>query len=112
MGCFCSYRLVIINHCKNPFLFQQLLLNASLLCLVFTEWSKRGANGIANMTVDEIDKFLRLFCAQARNKVGDNYIQATLLSLRNVIERYLKTTPNKLGVRLRQDPRFEPSDKT
>ena len=101
MGCFCSYRLVIINHWKNPFLFQQLLLNASLLCLAFTEWSKRGANGIANMTVDEIDKFLRLFCAQTRNKVGDNYIQANLLSLRNIIERYLKTTPNNLGVRLR-----------
>ena len=53
------------------------------------------------MTVDKMDKNLRLFCAQARNKVGDNYIQATLLSLRNVIERYLKTTPNNLGVRLR-----------
>ena len=48
------------------------------------------------MIVDEIDKNVPLFCAQARNKVGDNYIRATLLSLRNVIERCLKTTPNNL----------------
>ena len=56
------------------------------------EWSKQKAIGVslAEMTVEELDKNLRQFYAEARNKEGENYSRATLLSLRNGIERYLK----------------------
>ena len=63
------------------------------------------------MTVDELDKNLRQFYAEARNKEGENYSRATLLSLRNGIERYLNTPPINLGIRLTQDPRFVLSNK-
>ena len=58
------------------------------------------------MAVEELDRNLRQFYAEARNKEGENYSRATLLSLRNGIERYLRTTPHSLGIRFTHDPRF------
>ena len=72
------------------------------------EWSKQKDIGIslAEMSIDELDRNLRQFYAEARNKDGDNYSRATLLSLRNGIERYLNTPPNSLGIKFSKDPRF------
>ena len=61
---------------------------------------------LAEMTVAELDRNLRQFYAEARNKEGENYSRATLLSLRNDIERYLNTPPHSLGLRFTHDPRF------
>ena len=58
------------------------------------------------MAVEELDRNLRQFYAEARNKEGENYSRATLLSLRNGIERYLNTPPHSLGIRFTHDPRF------
>lgn len=58
------------------------------------------------MTVEEIDRSLKQFYAEARNKEGENYSRATLLSLRNGIERFLNTPPNNLGIKFTKDPRF------
>ena len=58
------------------------------------------------MAVEELDRNLRQFYAEARNKEGENYSRATLLSLRNGIERYLNTPPHGLGIRFTHDPRF------
>ena len=63
------------------------------------------------MTVAELDRNLRQFFAKARNKEGENYSRATLLSLRNGIERYLNTPPHSLGIRFTHDPRFVLSNK-
>ena len=57
------------------------------------------------MAVEELDRNLRQFYAEARNKEDENYSRATLLSLRNGIERYLNT-PHSLGIRFTHDPRF------
>ena len=56
---------------------------------VHVEWSKQKAIGVslAEMAVEELDRNLRQFYAEARNKEGENYSRATLLSLRNGIER-------------------------
>ena len=43
------------------------------------------------MTITELDESLRQFYAAARNKEGENYSRATLLSLRNGIERFLNS---------------------
>ena len=58
------------------------------------------------MAVEELDRNLRQFYAEVRNKEGENYSRATLLSLRNGIERYLNTPPHSLGIRFTHDPRF------
>ena len=58
------------------------------------------------MAVEELDRNLRQFYAEARNKEGENYSRATLLSIRNGIERYLNTPPHSLGIRFTHDPRF------
>jgi len=53
------------------------------------------------MTVEKLDKSLKQFYAEARNKEGE-----TLLSLRNGIKRFLNTPPNNLGMKFTKDPRF------
>lgn len=60
------------------------------------------------MTVEELDRSLKQFYAEARNKerVKLNYSRATLLSLRNGIERFLNTPPNNLGIKFTKDHRF------
>ena len=61
----------------------------------FAEWSKQKeiAINLAEMTITELDESPRQFYAEARNKEGENYSRATLLSLRNGIERFhLPTT--------------------
>ena len=49
---------------------------------VHVEWSKQKAIGVslAEMAVEELDRNLRQFYAEARNKEGENYSRATLLS--------------------------------
>jgi len=56
------------------------------LCTV--EWSKQKQLGItlAEMSIQEVDENLRQFYADARNRNGENYSRATLLSLRDGTE--------------------------
>ena len=63
------------------------------------------------MTFEELDKILRRFYAEARTKDGENYSRATLLSLRNGIERYLNSPPFNRSIKLSKDPRFVLSNK-
>ena len=70
--------------------------------LLYAEWSKQKQIGInlAEMTLSELNY------AEARNKEGGNYSWATLLSLRNGIERFLNTPPVNRGISLSKDPQF------
>lgn len=63
------------------------------------------------MSIAELDENLRQFYAEARNKEGENYSRATLMSLRNGIERFLNTPPNNLGISLTNNPQFVLSNK-
>ena len=58
------------------------------------------------MTNTELDESLHQLYAEARNKEGENYGRATLLSLRNGIERLLNSPPNNRGISLTKDPQF------
>ena len=58
------------------------------------------------MSIQELDENLRQFYAEARNRNGENYSRATLLSLRNGIERFLNTPPNNRGISFNKDSRF------
>ena len=72
------------------------------------EWSKQKQLGttLAEMSIQELDENLRQFYAEARNRNGENYSRATLLSLRNGIERFLNTPPNNRGISFNKDSRF------
>ena len=59
------------------------------------------------MSIQELDESdLRQFYAEARNRNGENYSRATLLSLRNGIERFLNTPSNNRDISFNKDPRF------
>ena len=58
------------------------------------------------MSIQELDENLRQFYAEARNRNGENYSRATLLSLRNDIKRFLNAPPNNRGISFNKDPRF------
>ena len=58
------------------------------------------------MSIQELDENLRQFYAEARNRNGENYSRATLLSLRNDIKRFLDAPPNNRGISFNKDPRF------
>ena len=58
------------------------------------------------MSIQELDENLRQFYAEARNRNGENYSRATLLSLRNGIERFLNTPPNNRGISFNKDSWF------
>ena len=75
---------------------------------ISAEWSKQKEIGInlAEMTNTELDVSLRQFYAEARNKEGENYGRATLLSLRNGIGRFLNSPSNNCGISLTKDPQF------
>ena len=72
------------------------------------EWSKQKQLGItlAEMSIQELDENLRQFYAKARNRNGENYSCATLLSLRNGIKRFLNMPPNDRGISFNKDPRL------
>ena len=78
-----------------------------------TEWSKQKEITInfAEITFSELDLRLRQFYAEARNQDGGNYSRATLLALRNGIERYLNSPPNNRGISLARDLQFVLSNK-
>ena len=63
------------------------------------------------MTNEELDKNLGQFYVEARNKQGESYSRASLLSLRNGIERYLTSPPHNRPIKLNRDPRFVLSNK-
>ena len=60
-------------------------LISNFLFQFYVEWSKQKAIevSLAEMAVEELDKSLRQFYAEARNKEGENYSRATLLSFGN-----------------------------
>ena len=78
-----------------------------------TEWSKQKEITInfAEITLSELDQRLRQFHAEARSQDGGNYSRATLLALRNGIERYLNSLPNNRGISLVRDSQFVLSNK-
>ena len=78
-----------------------------------TEWSKQKEITInfAEITLSELDQRLRQFYAEARSQDGGNYSRATLLALRNGIERYLNSLPNNRGISLVRDSQFVLSNK-
>ena len=82
--------------------------------LVFlnSEWaSARGIDeNIGGKTKEELNKNLRLFYAEARNKDGGNYSRSTLLGFRNGIERFLNNPPFKKGIHIATDPAFQQSN--
>ena len=101
----------MLNTRKDKFTYEYTLIAVIFLISVLSvrvEWSKQKAIGVhlAEMTVEELDKSLKQFYAEARNKEGENYSRATLLSLRNGTERFLNTPPNNLGIKFTKDPRF------
>ena len=53
------------------------------------KWSKQKQIGInlTEMTLAELNQHLRQFYAEARNKDGEHFGRAIVLSLRNGIER-------------------------
>ena len=63
------------------------------------------------MTTEKLDENLRKFYAEARSRNGENYSRATLLALRNGIERYLNSPPNNKGIKLTNDATFILSNK-
>jgi len=98
----------MLNTRKNKFTYECTLIAVIFLSSVLSvrvEWSKPKAIGVhlAEMTVEELDKSLEQFYAEARNKESENYSRATLLSLRNGIERFLNTPPNNLGIKFTKD---------
>ena len=82
--------------------------NLPINVLLSAEWSKQKQIGInlAKMTLSELDYSLQQFYAETRNKEGENYSRATLLSLRNGIERFLNMPPVNPGISLSKDPQF------
>ncbi|KXJ27944.1 hypothetical protein AC249_AIPGENE2908 [Exaiptasia diaphana] len=66
---------------------------------------------IEDMSFEELDINLRKFYAEARSQNGDHYSRATLLSLRNGIERYLNSPPHNIPIKIGKDPRFVLSNK-
>ena len=93
---------------RSVFLLKQKTFSLEILIFFSAEWSKQKQIGInlAEMTLAELGQHLGQFYAEARNKDGGNYNRATLLSLRNGIERYLNTPPNTRGISLVKDPQF------
>ena len=81
--------------------------NLPINVLLSAEWSKLKQIGInlAEMTLSELDYNIRQFYAETRNR-GEKYSRATLLSLRNGIERFLNTLPVNRGISLSKDPQF------
>lgn len=57
-----------------------------------------------------LDENLRLFYAEAKTKGGDDYSRATLLSLRNGIERYRNSAPYNKGLTIANNPKFKKSN--
>lgn len=62
------------------------------------------------MTVGQLDRNLRRFYAEARNKSGELYSRSFLLSFRHSVERYLNAPPLSRGLKLSSDPRFKRSN--
>lgn len=79
----------------------------------FSGWSEaKGIQAnIEDMSFEELDINLRKFYAEARSQNGDHYSRATLLSLRNGIERYLNSPPHNIPIKIGKDPRFVLSNK-
>ena len=62
------------------------------------------------MSNDELDKNLRKFYGEARNKNGEEYGRSSLLQIRNSIERYLNYPPYNKGVQISSNPEFSSSN--
>jgi len=76
--------------------------------LFTVEWSKQKQLGItlAEMSIQELDENLRQFHERQETATKKNYSRATLLSVRNGVERFLNTPPNNRGISFNKDPLF------
>lgn len=66
---------------------------------------------LGNVALTDLDKHLRQFYVEARNKDGETYKRATLLSLRNGLERHLNNPPLNRGIKIGSHPSFVLSNK-
>ena len=82
------------------------------LVFLHSEWAlAQGIDeNIGGKTKEELNKNLRLFYAEARNKDGRNYSRSTLLGFRNGIERFLNNPPFKKGIHIATEPAFQQSN--
>ena len=62
------------------------------------------------MTNEELDKNLRKFYGEARNKNGEEYGRSSLLQIRNSIERYLNYPPHNKGMQISSNQTFSSSN--
>ena len=79
---------------------------------LFSEWAqqKNVKKPLHEQSDQELDKNLRAFYAEARNKEGKEYGKSTLLHLRSGIERYLNFPPYNRGLKFSQNPVFKNSN--
>ena len=79
---------------------------------LFSEWAqqKNVKKPIHEQSDQELDKNLRAFYAEARNKEDKEYGKSTLLCLRSGIERYLNFPPYNRGLKFSQNPVFKNSN--
>ena len=79
---------------------------------LFSEWAqqKNVKKPLHQQSDQELDKNLRAFYAEARNKEDKEYGKSTLLCLRNGIERYLNFPPYNRGLKFSQNPVFKNSN--
>ena len=78
-----------------------------------TAWcrDRKIAQGLHEMTNNELDKYLRHFYAEARTKDGALYSRSSLLGIRNALERYLNNPPLNRGISISKGVEFQASNK-
>lgn len=62
------------------------------------------------MDEETLDKHLRLFYAEVKNKDGEDYSKSTLLGIRHGLERFLNFPPHNRGLTISSNPAFKMSN--
>ena len=98
--------------CKN-LNFSPKLYNLPFFHVLKTAWcrDRKIAQGLHEMTNNELDKYLRHFYAEARTKDGALYSRSSLLGIRNALERYLNNPPLNRGISISKGVEFQASNK-
>ena len=84
--------------------------NSNFICSQNGPSKKNVKKPLHEQSDQELDKNLRAFYAEARNKEGKEYGKSTLLCLRSGIERYLNFPPYNRGLKFPQNPVFKNSN--
>ena len=93
--------------------FSPKLYNLPFFHVLKTAWcrDRKIAQGLHEMTNNELDKYLRHFYAEARTKDGALYSRSSLLGIRNALERYLNNPPLNRGISISKGVEFQASNK-